>query len=52
MRSVEDYVKIYQVLTQEFCDKIRKELEDVKWKQHEFYNPVDGSYNEIGRAHV
>ena len=26
-------------------DKIRKELEDVKWKQHEFYNPVDGSYN-------
>ena len=45
MTNLEDYVKIYPVLDKEFCDKIRTELESVTWKQHEFYNPQDGSYN-------
>jgi predicted 2-oxoglutarate/Fe(II)-dependent dioxygenase YbiX len=39
MNNLEDYIKIYQVLDKEFCEKIRKELKNISWTQHAFYDP-------------
>jgi predicted 2-oxoglutarate/Fe(II)-dependent dioxygenase YbiX len=46
-KTIEDYIKIYKVLDKEFCDKIREELKEVSWKQHEFYNPINGTSNAM-----
>jgi predicted 2-oxoglutarate/Fe(II)-dependent dioxygenase YbiX len=37
-KKLEDYIKIYQSLDEDFCEKIRKELELANWKKHTFYN--------------
>jgi predicted 2-oxoglutarate/Fe(II)-dependent dioxygenase YbiX len=44
MHNLEDYVKIYPVLDEAFCSKVQEELKSATWKQHEFYNPADGTY--------
>ena len=38
MRKLEDYVKTYKILDKKFCNQIRKELKNVTWSQHLFYN--------------
>jgi predicted 2-oxoglutarate/Fe(II)-dependent dioxygenase YbiX len=45
MYNLEDYIKIYQVLDKDFCNKIRKELQQVKWNQHNFHNPLNNTYS-------
>ena len=43
MHNLEDYIKIYRWLDIDLCERIRKELEEVSWKQHVFYN-ANGEY--------
>ena len=43
MDKLTDYIKVYPWLDKELCDQIRKEIEKVKWDQHTFYNPENGS---------
>lgn len=47
MNKLEEYIKIYKVLDIKFCNKIRKELKNAEWVQHEFYNSITGEYNSI-----
>lgn len=42
-KNLEDYVKIYPALDEEFCNKIQEELKEATWQQHVFYN-ADGQY--------
>jgi predicted 2-oxoglutarate/Fe(II)-dependent dioxygenase YbiX len=44
MHNLEDYIKIYPALDKKFCEKIRSELEEVSWNQHNFYDPATGKY--------
>ena len=37
--QLEEFIKIYPSLNNEFCKKIITELKDAKWQQHFFYNP-------------
>jgi predicted 2-oxoglutarate/Fe(II)-dependent dioxygenase YbiX len=43
MNNLTDYIKVYPWLDKELCDQIRKEIEKVKWGQHTFYDPKNGS---------
>ena len=52
-RNLESYVKVYDGwLDADKCDQTISEMNGINWTQHTFYNAVDGSYKEIGRAHV
>lgn len=42
-KSLEDYIKIYKVLDEDFCKKIEDELKNAAWEQHVFYT-TDGQY--------
>lgn len=37
--QLEEFIKIYPSLNNEFCKKIITELKDASWQQHFFYNP-------------
>ena len=39
--NLEDYIKIYPALDENFCKQIKIELESASWKQHEFYNALN-----------
>jgi len=46
-RNIEKYLKVYQVLSEEDCNRTVKALEekDNEFKTHQFYNSTDGSYH-------
>lgn len=38
--QIEDYIKVYNYLDKDFCNKLRHELETINdWQQHKFYMP-------------
>jgi predicted 2-oxoglutarate/Fe(II)-dependent dioxygenase YbiX len=44
-KLLKDYVKIYPGLSKEFCNQIRKELDEANnWSQHVFYNEKTKTY--------
>jgi predicted 2-oxoglutarate/Fe(II)-dependent dioxygenase YbiX len=51
-KNLEDYISTYPVLDKNFCEQIILELDNVSWKQHEFYN-LDGEYtNQSGNKEL
>lgn len=51
-KNLEDYINIYPALNKNFCEQIISELDNVSWKQHEFYN-LDGEYvNQSGNKEL
>ena len=44
-RNLEAYIKTYKMLDEETCKQTIKEIEEIHWSQHTFYNVTDGSYN-------
>jgi len=48
-KKLEDYIKIYPALNKDFCEKVRLELNSITWKQHEFYNSIDGTFTKISK---
>ena len=51
-KKLEDYIKIYRWLDIELCEKIRKELEEVSWKQHVFYNAAGEYVTQSGNREL
>jgi len=45
MKLVEDYVKIYPAINKKMCNTILKEITDINWQQHKFYNSATGQLN-------
>ncbi len=43
-RNLEAYIKTYKMLDEETCKQTIKEIEEIHWSQHTFYNVTDGSY--------
>jgi predicted 2-oxoglutarate/Fe(II)-dependent dioxygenase YbiX len=52
MNKLENYIKIYSALDKEFCNKIRNEVETVKWDQHLFYNSKGEYVNRSGNKEL
>ena len=44
-KNLEAYIKTYKMLDEETCKQTVKEIEEIHWSQHTFYNVSDGSYN-------
>ena len=44
-KNLEAYIKTYKMLDEETCKQTIKEIEEIHWSQHTFYNVTDGSYN-------
>lgn len=38
--NIKDYVKVYDFLPKIICDGIVKEVEQIRWRKHEFYHHV------------
>jgi hypothetical protein len=50
-KLIEDYVKVYPDLSKEFCDQIRKELDEAnEWSKHVFYNEKNNTYRSRSGA--
>ena len=43
-RNLEAYIKTYKMLDEETCKQTIKEIEEIHWSQHTFYNVTNGSY--------
>ena len=43
-KNLEAYIKTYKMLDEETCKQTIKEIEEIHWSQHTFYNVTDGSY--------
>jgi predicted 2-oxoglutarate/Fe(II)-dependent dioxygenase YbiX len=46
-RSLEFYIKSYQLLDEETCKQTVKEIEEIHWSQHKFYSYTNNSYSAI-----
>ena len=43
-RNLEAYIKTYKMLDEETCKQTIKEIEEIHWSQHTFYNVNENSY--------
>ena len=43
-KNLEAYIKTYKMLDEETCKQTIKEIEEIHWSQHTFYNVTNGSY--------
>ena len=43
-RNLESYIKTYKMLDEETCKQTIKEIEEIHWSQHTFYNVNENSY--------
>jgi hypothetical protein len=42
-KNLEFYIKSYQLVDKKTCKQTIEDIEKIHWKQHQFYNPKDGS---------